>query len=282
MQIYVSSGQNLQSNRMHRTSNMIHRNANTARVLPAPAPVVHCSGRQRPYRTPSLLKRDQSRLPATVSITGKACQHKAMPRLGIIPFFAYAWCNMQDTRSDEELMLAYKNGEVAAFEVLYRRYRQPLYRYLHHQCGNAAIAEELFQDIWMNLVRTRERYEVTALFKTFVYRLAHNRLIDHYRKQKHGLPSSYNEHEGLLNMESTANPLSPQRQVSAQQQMQALLAAIEALPEAQREAFLLKENSGLSVEQIAALTDVNTETAKSRIRYAMNKLKQAVDVDQHD
>lgn len=189
---------------------------------------------------------------------------------------------MQDTRTDEELMLAYKHGETTAFDVLYRRYRQPLYRYLRHQCGNAAIAEELFQDIWLNIVRTRERYEVTALFKTFVYRLAHNRLIDHYRKQKHGVPSSYDEHEGLLNMDYTANPISPQRQISAQQQMQAMLSAIEALPEAQREAFLLKENGGLSVEQIAAVTHVNAETAKSRIRYAMNKLKQAIDVDTDD
>ena len=211
-----------------------------------------------------------------------AGRRKATERLGIFQIFAYAWPNMQDTRTDEELMLAYKNGEIVAFEVLYRRYRQPLFRYLRHQCGNAAIAEELFQDIWMNLVRTRERYEVTAQFKTFVYRLAHNRLIDHYRKQKHGVPSSYDEHAGLLNMENTSNPLSPQRQVSAQQQLQALLAAIEALPEAQREAFLLKENSGLSVEQIAELTNVNPETAKSRLRYAMNKLKQAIDVDSND
>ena len=208
--------------------------------------------------------------------------HIPFERLGIYRLFAYAWRNMQDTRTDEELMLAYKDGDSHAFEMLYNRYRQPLYRYLRHQCGNAAIAEELFQDIWMNIVRTRERYEVSALFKTFVYRLAHNRLIDHYRKHKHGVPSSYDEHEGLLNTEFTADPISPQRQVSAQQQMQLLLTAIEELPEAQREAFLLKENSDLSVEQIAALTNVNAETAKSRIRYAMNKLRQAIAVDNDD
>ena len=207
---------------------------------------------------------------------------EVIERLGIFRRIAYAWCNMQETRTDEDLMLAYKNGEVRAFEILYSRYRQPLYRYLQHQCGSGAIAEELFQDVWMNIVRTRQRYEVTALFKTFVYRLAHNRLIDHYRKQKHGVPSSYDEHEGLLNSEHTANPISPQRQVSAQQQMQALLVAIEALPEAQREAFLLKENSGLSIEEIAIITNVNPETAKSRIRYAMSKLKQAIDVDSYD
>lgn len=132
----------------------------------------------------------------------------------------------------------------------------------------------------MNIVKTRERYEVTAQFKTFVYRLAHNRLIDHYRKQKHGLPVSYDEHEGLLNSEYTSNSISPQRQVRAQQQMRALLDAIDVLPEAQREAFLLKENSG-RVEEIASVTDVNPETAKSRIRYAMNKLRQAIEVGSH-
>lgn len=203
-------------------------------------------------------------------------------RLGIFRRIAYAWPNMQETRTDEELMLAYKEGDAHAFETLYSRYRLPLFRYLQHQCGNAAIAEELFQDIWLNIVRTRDRYEVTALFKTFVFHLAHNRLIDHYRKQKHGVPSSYDEHEGLLNMEITSNPISPQRQVSAQQQMTLLRKAIDELPEAQREAFLLKENTGLSVEEIATLTNVNPETAKSRIRYAMNKLRQAISVDDDD
>jgi len=203
-------------------------------------------------------------------------------RLGFFLQIAYAWRNMQETRTDEELMLAYRDGDTRAFEILYGRYRLPLFRYLQHQCGNAAIAEELFQDIWLNIVRTRERYEVTALFKTFVYHLAHNRLIDHYRKHTHGVPSSYDEHEGLLNMEITANPITPQRQVSAQQQVALLQKAISELPEAQREAFLLKENTGLSVEEIAAITDVNPETAKSRIRYAMNKLRQAIDAGNDD
>jgi RNA polymerase sigma-70 factor (ECF subfamily) len=189
---------------------------------------------------------------------------------------------MQETRTDEELMLAYRDGDTRAFDTLYRRYRLPIHRYLQHQCGSAAIAEELFQDIWLNIVRTRERYEVTALFKTYVYHLAHNRLIDHYRKQKHGIPASYDEHEGLLNMEDTANHLSPQRLVSAQQQVALLEKAIADLPEAQREAFLLKENTGLSVDEIASITNVNPETAKSRIRYAMNKLRQAVSIDEHD
>src|SRR5918999_1063332 len=84
---------------------------------------------------------------------------------------------------DEELMLAYRDGNADAFDQLYRRHKGPLYRYLLRQCRDAAAAEELFQDICMNLVRARSNYAVTARFTTYLYRLAHNRLIDHYRRR---------------------------------------------------------------------------------------------------
>lgn len=204
------------------------------------------------------------------------------PGLGKLWRIAYARGKMHDETSDEQLMLQYKEGDVGAFEALYSRFRLPMFRYLKNQCGNEAIAEEIFQDVWMNLIRARERYQVTASFKTYIYRLAHNRLIDHYRKQKHGIPSSYDEHEGLLNTQSTANQLTPLRQASVNQQVDRLFNAIAELPEAQREAFLLKEETGLSVEEIAEMTNVKPETAKSRIRYAMNKLKQAVELEHHE
>jgi len=202
-------------------------------------------------------------------------------RLGKLFRITYANHTMHDEISNEQLMLQYKDGDAEAFEILYSRFRLPMFRYLRNQCGSEAIAEEIFQDVWLNLVRARERYQVTASFKTYIYRLAHNRLIDHYRKQKHGVPSSYNEHEDLLNKDDTANRITPQRQVNVDQQVDQLLNAIAELPEAQREAFLLKEESGLSVEEIAEMTNVKPETAKSRIRYAMKKLKQAVELDHY-
>jgi RNA polymerase sigma factor (sigma-70 family) len=192
---------------------------------------------------------------------------------------AYARHTMRDSSSDEQLMLQYKGGDASAFEVLYSRYRQPLFRYLQHQTGNAAIAEELFQDIWLNLIRARERYEVTASFKTFIYRMSHNRLIDYYRKNKHGIPTSYDEQDPLLNSEQKNNPVTPQRKVEGMQQLEQLMTAIDMLPEAQREAFLLKENTGLSVEEIAEITNTKPETAKSRIRYALKKIRETVDQD---
>ena len=98
---------------------------------------------------------------------------------------------MDNAAPDEELMNRYRDGDAHAFEVLYTRHKGPLYRYLLRQCGAAALAEELFQDVWMKLIRARERYETRAKFTTYLYHLAHNRLIDHYRRAKAGVPISY-------------------------------------------------------------------------------------------
>ena len=216
--------------------------------------------------------------PAMLITDLKQDYYGLLPRLCKARQIAYAWQPMQQQPTDEQLMLRYRDGDASAFEPLYTRYKQPLHRYLQHQCGNKAFAEELFQDVWMNLIRSSQRYEVTASFKTFIYRMAHNRLIDHYRKQRHGIPRSYHEDEVLQNSWEFADPISPEQTVSGQQQWHILLQAIDSLPEAQREAFLLKENTGLSIEEIASITGVNSETAKSRLRYAVNKLRKTLNL----
>src|SRR5437879_13822590 len=88
---------------------------------------------------------------------------------------------MRRAASDEELMLRYGKGDAGAFEALYRRHRLPLCRFLLRQVGNAESAEELFQDLWMRVVNSRGRYEVRAKFTSWVYAIAHNRLMDFYR-----------------------------------------------------------------------------------------------------
>lgn len=185
---------------------------------------------------------------------------------------------MDDPRSDEVLMLCYRDGDAGAFEPLYARHKGPLYRYLVRQCGQPAVAEELFQDIWMNLIRARERYEVRAKFKTYLFSLAHNRVIDYYRRQSNRLPLSYDDdpEDALIDRLSADPRLEPPHVADTQGQARRLLAALESLPEAQREAFLLREETGLSVEEIAAATGVNMETAKSRLRYAVVKLRRAL------
>jgi RNA polymerase sigma-70 factor, ECF subfamily len=179
--------------------------------------------------------------------------------------------------SDEELMLLYRDGDAGAFDVLYARHKGGVYRYLLRQCREAGVAEELFQDVWMNLIRARAGYTVQAKFTTYLYRLAHNRMVDHYRKTSPAVFVSLETEEGEAVPELPDGRERPADvALDARRQAARLLELVAALPEAQREAFLLQQEGGMSVEEIAQATGVTRETAKSRLRYAMSKLKQGM------
>ena len=172
---------------------------------------------------------------------------------------------------DEDLMLRYTNGDSAAFEMLYARHKGGLFRYLLRQCSQRAYAEEMFQDIWLNLINARQRYRVEAKFTTYLYRLAHNRLIDHYRRNAHESLRSFEEEDSMFESIAAAD-LSPEINVELKQQLKIFLDLLTQLPEAQREAFVLHEEAGLSLDEIASATGTSRETAKSRLRYALAKL----------
>lgn len=184
--------------------------------------------------------------------------------------------------SDEQLMIAYRDGDAGAFDTLYRRHKGGVYRYMLRQCCDAGVADELFQDVWMNLIRARENYTVQAKFTTYIYKLAHNRLIDHYRKHGQAQMVSLDiergdEAELPVIAEPIASPRDePERHLDIKQQAAQLLALLGALPELQREAFVMQYEGGLSVEEIADATGVTRETAKSRLRYAMAKIRQGL------
>jgi len=179
--------------------------------------------------------------------------------------------------SDEDLMERYRGGDAGAFDALYGRHKGGVFRYLARQCGNRGVAEELFQDVWMNLIRARAGYTVQAKFTTYLYRLAHNRLIDHYRAQSGNVPASFDDEAGpSLDEVAGARNDDPAVGADARQQAQRLLQLIENLPAAQRETFLLQQESDMSIEEIAQATGVNRETAKSRLRYAVAKLREGM------
>ena len=179
--------------------------------------------------------------------------------------------------SDEELMLCYRDGDAGAFDELYRRHKGGLYRYLLRQCRDAGFAEELFQDIWMNLIRTRRNYTVRARFATYLYRLAHNRLVDHYRRHAHGSAVSPDDDGPEFEEPAAAPREQPDARYESKALASRLLELLAALPAAQREAFVLQHETGMSVEEIAEATGVSRETAKSRLRYALAKLRQGMD-----
>lgn len=182
--------------------------------------------------------------------------------------------------SDEALMLQYRAGDAEAFTVLYERHKGALYRYFLRQCDGAAVAEELFQDVWLNLIRARTQYTVQAKFSTYLYRLAHNRLVDYYRRQSVTLVAAWNDGAGPP-VEDTpdVDEREPEQQMQIRSQIIRLVSVLRALPEVQREAFLLREEAGMTVDEIAEATGVERETAKSRIRYAINRLRRGLSED---
>lgn len=177
--------------------------------------------------------------------------------------------------SDEDLMQRYRAGDAAAFDVLYGRHRGGIHRYILRQVRVPALAEELFQDVWFNLIRARSGYSVRAKFTTFLYRIAHNRIIDHVRRDDDAKVTRIEDDEHTaLALAAVADEAhkQPEQRLDAKRQAARLLALIEQLPAPQREAFLLREEGQLSVEEIAQVTGVDKESAKSRLRYAVAKL----------
>ncbi|QNH20995.1 RNA polymerase sigma factor [Xanthomonas sp. GW] len=172
--------------------------------------------------------------------------------------------------SDEALMLAYAAGDAGAFETLYARHRGRLYHYLLRQLRDVALAEEMFQDVWQRVIAARQGWQPQAAFSTWLLRIAHNRLGDHWRAAKHR-PATPADAE--LRTASVPDPDTPERQLSAFEQRRQLQLALDDLPEDQREVLLLRLEQELSLEEIAQITGVGRETVKSRLRYAMDKLR---------
>lgn len=166
-------------------------------------------------------------------------------------------------------MSAYRGGDARAFETLYARHRTRLFRFVLRSVKARALAEELYQEVWMRVIEARASYAPKARFTTWLYTIAHNRLVDHWRKR--GLTLVALEADDIPSATSD-----PADHAQARESLARFAAALEALPALQREAFLLHEEGELSVAEIATATGANEETAKSRLRYAMAKLKAAV------
>lgn len=175
-----------------------------------------------------------------------------------------------DDTSDETLMLAYAAGQAAAFEQLYARHRSRLYRFLLRQLRDGALADDLFQDIWQRVIAAREGWTPDASFASWLYRIAHNRIADHWRAMQHRPPAPGNADERTAHI---PDPDTPERTLSEFEQRRGVQLALDELPDEQREVILLRLEQELTLEEIGAITGVGRETVKSRLRYAMDKLR---------
>lgn len=183
----------------------------------------------------------------------------------------------EDSRTDEQLMLAYGAGSAEAFEVLYGRWRRQIYRFLIRQCDGAGTADELYQEVWLRVVNARRQYAVAAKFSTWLFRIARNRLIDHWRSEGRRpvteIPVADDCETDPMDNVAAPDELQPEKVMERNERVRMVVDAVESLPDAQRETFLLHEEGGLTIDEIAMLTGVGHETAKSRLRYAMVRLR---------
>jgi len=184
-----------------------------------------------------------------------------------------------ETESDEGLMLRYGAGDLPAFQELYRRHHQGLYRFIAWRSPRADWVDEIVQDSWIKLHQARGRYRPDAAFRTYLYQIARNRLLDLLRQHQHLLAAELgNGTDGRDVFDALADAaqdvMSPDAALESRQQRDSLHAALAALPSDQKEALILQQFCGLSVADIAEVVAAPVETVKSRLRYAMRKLRE--------
>lgn len=183
-------------------------------------------------------------------------------------------------REDEELMILYAAGEVAAFEILVSRHERAIFNFILRSVGRREVAEELLQETFLRIIKSAPKYQKTAKFTTWAYTIARNLCIDRARKYSKRKEYSLNQTVGgddggatfldnLVDDEAASGGVDLEKKVF----LERLKEALDELPEDQREVFVMREFSGLKFREIADILDIPVPTAKSRMRYALESLR---------
>lgn len=170
--------------------------------------------------------------------------------------------------------------QTLAFQTLYRRHEKPLYRYVRRVLGTGLVTQvdEVFQDTWMKLVDARDSWQPrdNASFKTWLYTLAHHRAVDVLRKSGRQISADEgwdDDAESAWKQWPAATAEQPEQKAFWNKAGQQLLHCLDGLPALQRAAFLLHHEDGLSLEEMTQVLNAEFETVKSRLRYALAKLR---------
>ena len=187
--------------------------------------------------------------------------------------------------ADEDLMVLYQRGEVRAFELLLTRHRKPVYNFILRFVGDKETAEDLLQEAFMRVIKGAEAYKRQAKFTTWLYTIARNLCVDQTRRRKHrkhaslDAPIEASDDSGTLMDVIPSNEMASDRKAVNKQLHESMHRAISALSEEQREVFLMREFLDLPFKQIAEVVGVPENTVKSRMRYALEKLR--LDLDEY-
>jgi RNA polymerase sigma-70 factor (ECF subfamily) len=184
--------------------------------------------------------------------------------------------------SDESLMEQYQKGEVRAFEVLLGRHRGPVYNFLYRYVNHQALAEDLLQEVFLRVIKGADAYQRNAKFTTWLYTIARNLCVDASRRQKHRRAASLDqpmdksgEGDGAALRDVIPHGgAAVDRQVIGKELGGRIEQAIARLVEEQREVFVMREILNMPFKEIAEVTKVPENTVKSRMRYALEKLRE--------
>lgn len=188
---------------------------------------------------------------------------------------SHGWRPPLVERSDEQLLLAFQKGDTQAFETLLTRHEKGVYRFALRMLGDSMLAEEVAQESFLRIIQSASRYRAKASFRNYLYRIARNLCVDLLRKR----PREPRTPD--LDAGSTGTPEGipdetpgPENNAEAAQLQLLIRRALATLPADQREAFLLKEVKGMKLQDVAAITGTNLNTVKSRLRYALARLRE--------
>ncbi len=182
--------------------------------------------------------------------------------------------------TNEQLMLAYSKGDCRAFEELLRRHQKKVLNFIFRYVGNRSTAEDLVQDVFLRIIRRAKSYKQEAKFTTWLYTIARNICIDHSRRMQHRRAASLDhpvraggEDRRPLGESIPSPDAATDRRAMGRRMGRRIQAAVESLAEDQREVFLMREYIGLPFKEIADIVGIPENTAKSRMRYALEKLR---------
>ncbi len=172
---------------------------------------------------------------------------------------------------DAELIRAYQNGEAEAFAALVRKYERPLFTFLLRLVGNRQSAEDLFQDTFLRVLRALPKYQEDGHFSGWLFGIANNLAVDLLRRTRVRRSYFFNDDEALtaaIDYHGAADA-----EVERAEIMRLVEAALQQLPEKQRQVFLLRQHGDLSFKEIAELLGEPLNTVLSHMHYAVTKLR---------
>lgn len=183
--------------------------------------------------------------------------------------------------TDEVAMSEYQNGDTGSFEILLARYNRRIFTFLLRMVyGNTTVAEDLFQEVFIKVIENRHSFDSTRTFRTWIYGIARNHVIDHMRKE--GLrrhtsldQNSVDDRSNVTRLELVKSKVPDQEQLLYDRQTRdKLFEKLSYINDAYKEVFILREIEGLKFDEIAGITQTNVNTVKSRHRYAFRELRE--------